>query len=128
MGKVKLPPGPLVLDTNILIDFLSGDERAAAILEGDCIISRIVWMELLVGVHGTRDEKPVRAFLNTFRLEEITADIAEEAIALRAARKLRLPDAILLATARLSGYPLVTRNTKDFKAAWPEVMIPYRVR
>ena len=124
----KTPGERLLLDTNILIDYFNGERRAQELMEGrPCLTSRVVWMELLVGVSGSDEESTVREFLNSLVIEEISAAIAEEAVALRIARRLRLPDAILLGTARVCGCPLVTRNTKDFKASWPEVFVPYRL-
>ena len=40
--------------------------------------------------------------------------------------KLRLPDAIILASARLLGCRLITRNTRDFPADSADVHVPYR--
>jgi hypothetical protein len=34
---------------------------------------------------------------------------------------------MIYATARDRGCMLVTRNTKDFDADWPDVRVPYRV-
>ena len=118
-----------VVDTNILIDFLNGVPQADAELERyeDVLISRITWMEVLAGALDTPHEVTVRAFLRRFRLAEITPAIAEEAVRLRRERKLRLPDAIVLATARDHGLVLVTRNTRDFRLVWPEIREPYRL-
>jgi predicted nucleic acid-binding protein len=51
--------------------------------------------------------------------------VAEEAVRIRRQRRLKLPDAIILATARVHGLVLVTRNTKDFDPADPAIRIPY---
>ncbi|MEJ8713731.1 PIN domain-containing protein, partial [Klebsiella pneumoniae] len=40
--------------------------------------------------------------------------------------KLKLPDAIILATAQLHRLELITRNTKDF-AGIPGVVTPYEI-
>jgi predicted nucleic acid-binding protein len=48
------------------------------------------------------------------------------AAALRRERpRLKLPDAIILATAQTRGRVLVTRNTKDFPAEMPGIRVPY---
>lgn len=117
-----------VFDTNILIDFLRGDNRARDVFANQiCVISRIVWMEILIGVVGKKEEGMVRDFLSSFEVMELTPEIAESAVVLRAERNLRLPDAIILATAIALRCPLYTRNTKDFKTTWSEVRVPYRV-
>jgi hypothetical protein len=45
----------------------------------------------------------------------------------RKQRKLKLPDAIILATAQTADRLLITRNTRDFPADDPSVRIPYRL-
>jgi len=118
-----------VFDTNLLIDYLNGIPNAqTTLLEyEEPAISRITWMEVLKGVVNTPQEHTVRAFLAWFRLMEIDGPIAEEAIRLRSQRRLRLPDAIILATARVHGGLLLTRNTRDFNLNWPEIREPYRL-
>lgn len=39
--------------------------------------------------------------------------------------RIRLPDAIIWATADVGGLLLVTRNTRDFDASNPGICIPY---
>jgi predicted nucleic acid-binding protein len=53
--------------------------------------------------------------------------VAERAIKIRRQHKLKLPDAVIWATAMELGWLLVTRNTKDFPAANPGIRVPYRV-
>jgi predicted nucleic acid-binding protein len=72
-------------------------------------------------------EDTVRRFLATFRQLAVTSEVAERAVAIRRALKVKLPDAIILATAQRSGRTLVTRNTKDFGAGMAGVRVPYRI-
>lgn len=118
-----------VFDTNLLIDYLNGVPEAAALLEDydNPAISRVTWMETLAGAIGKRSESLVRGFLGRFHLVEIDARVAEEAVLLRMKRKLRLPDAIILASARVNGWMLLTRNIRDFDPRWPEIREPYRL-
>ncbi|NQY32436.1 MAG: type II toxin-antitoxin system VapC family toxin [Coraliomargarita sp.] len=116
-----------VFDTNILIDFLNGVEAAAKeiALYDDRAISVITQMEILVGVDGAEEERVVRRFLSGFKLKELTATVADQAVRLRRELRLKVPDAIVYATAREAGCIIVTRNTKDFKRHWPDVREPY---
>ena len=122
-------PVKAVLDTNILIDYLNGAPQSEKEIERyrEPLISVITWMEVMAGAKGTPVELLTRGFLQQFRIEPISMEIAEEAVALRAARKLKLPDAVVLATARVNRCRLVTRNTKDFPASDPTVRVPYRL-
>jgi predicted nucleic acid-binding protein len=114
-------------DSNILIDALNGHERARAEFErfDEAWISRITWIEVLANVTD-QTAGPTRAFLSAFRIDELDFEIADRAAALRNERRpLKLPDAIILATAQLRGRILVTRNTRDFPAAMPGIRVPY---
>jgi predicted nucleic acid-binding protein len=118
-----------VFDTNILVDFLNGESRAASLIGTytDKVISRITWMEVLVGATTPAEQANVRSFLGSFRLAELSPAISEAAVDLRRSHtpKLKLPDAIIYATAREEACNLVTRNTKDFPAAAADVTVPY---
>lgn len=118
-----------VYDTNILIDYLNGVPASRSAVHDYEIpaISRITWIEVLTGAVDTGAEQAVRAFLALFRRIEIDGPVSEEAIRLRKARRLRLPDAIILASARVNGCLLLTRNTRDFDTRWPEIREPYRL-
>jgi len=116
-----------LFDTNILIDYLSG--VAAADVEisryRDRSISVITWMEVLVGVRGSDEADVVELFLRDFRLVDVTRSIAREAVAVRQSTRMRLPDAIILASARVETALLVTRNSKDFPRDDPAIRVPY---
>ena len=118
----------LLLDSCILIDALAGSEPARDSLAGvrGAAISRLTWMEVLVGARGDDEDRTVRAFLAIFEVLPISDAVAEEGVNLRRTRRLKLPDAIILATARVHGRTLVTRNTKDFPGGEPGVHVPYR--
>lgn len=119
-------------DTNILIDFLNGIPAAQTTLASFSrrIISRVTWMEVMVGVKDTPGEDVARKFLAQFEIHELTPEIAEAAVTLRRHHqpKLRLPDAIILASARRLGCRLTTRNTRDFPTDSADVHLPYSLK
>lgn len=117
-----------LFDTNILIDYLNGIEAAKAELARyeRPAISVISWIEVLAGTRP-EVEPPTRAFLAHFERIELGEAIANRAVALRRSARLRMPDAIILATARAENLQLVTRNTKDFSPDEPGIRIPYRI-
>ncbi len=117
-----------LFDTNVLIDFLNGIEPARAELARyeHPAISVISWIEVLVGARPAA-EVVTRGFLSGFERIELSSGIADRAVTLRRATRLRIPDAIILATAREHGLLLVTRNSKDFPADEPGIRIPYRI-
>lgn len=117
-----------LFDTNILIDHLKGvDEARAEIASYDRkAISIISWMEVLVGTRSDLVE-PTRRFLRSFEVIGLDDEIAARAIELRRAGRLKLPDAVIWATAQITQCLLVTRNTKDFPAGDPGIREPYRL-
>lgn len=118
-----------VFDTNILIDYLNGIGAAKEELDrySTRLISIITWIEVMTGVSAADEERVVRGFLGFFEVVNLSADIAGETITLRKSHRMRIPDAIVYATARIQGCNLVSRNTKDFKPDWPDVRVPYRI-
>jgi predicted nucleic acid-binding protein len=121
---------PLVkalFDTNILIDYLNGVPAAKAEFDRhrQRLVSVVTWMEVQAGAKNDDEEDVIDMFLRDFTVIDLTRGIAREAIAVRRADRLRLPDAIIRATARVESALLVTRNTKDFRKDDPGVRIPY---
>ncbi len=116
-----------VFDSSILIDALNDVGSAHAELKryNRRYISRLTWVEVVTGAlpdDGDRAE----GFLSYFTIIEVNEEIGRRAALLRSDRKhLKTVDAIILASAQLSGRILITRNTKDFPAAMPGIRIPY---
>ncbi|MDF3933223.1 type II toxin-antitoxin system VapC family toxin [Pseudomonas citronellolis] len=117
-----------LFDTNILIDYLNGHEQARDELArySDGAISVISWMEVMIGASPT-NAAATRAFLDSFSLVQLDEPIAERAVAVRQALRVKLPDAIIKASAEAQGRLLVTRNTKDFPADDVGVRLPYQL-
>jgi len=115
-----------LFDTNILIDYLNAVPQARAELNRyeTRSISVISWMEVLVGT-PPEVEEATRAFLAGFDVIQLDKEIAERAVSLRRSHGIKLPDAIIWATAEVESLLLVTRNTKDFDESTPGVRVPY---
>ena len=116
-----------LIDTNILIDYLCGIEAARdeLALHVEPAISAITWMEILVGASDERESARLKWFLSGFPRIAIDDAVSELAVAIRREFRIRLPDAIVWASARRIGGVLVTRNTKDFPRDDPGVRVPY---
>jgi predicted nucleic acid-binding protein len=127
---VARPHVDAVFDTNILIDYLIGRDQAR--MEFDRYprraISIVTWMELQIGSRTEAEADVIDLFLREFKVIDITRPLARRAIEIRRRTRVRLPDAIIWATAQLESAVLVTRNTKDFPADDPGIRIPYKVR
>ena len=116
-----------LFDTNILIDYLKGIDDAQREIGrySTRLVSVITRMEILIGARGDEEEDVIEMFLRDFRVVDLTRGVAREAIALRRAHRMRLPDAVVWASARAESALLVTRNTKDFPPDEPGVRVPY---
>ena len=118
-----------VFDTNIIIDWLRERPEAEAELSRyrRHRISRITWSEILSGEPlETRDY--VQELIAPFEVIELDARIASAAADIRHRIQMRLLDAMILATAQVTGSILVTRNTKDFPVKMPGIRVPYTVK
>jgi hypothetical protein len=116
-----------LFDTNILIDYLNGVEASRTEIDRykSRLVSIVTWMEVLGGAGDDEEADVVEMFLRDFRVVDVTRTIAREAVDFRRGRRVRLPDAIIWATAQSESALLITRNTKDFPADMPGVRVPY---
>jgi predicted nucleic acid-binding protein len=119
----------LLFDSMIVIDALNGHRTAVEELLAPerGFISRVTWIEVLAGCRVADTERRAREVLSNLLLLEIDRVVSEQAAVIRRMTRLKLPDAIILATARVHGLTLSTRNTRDFPEDDPSVRIPYRL-
>lgn len=117
-----------LFDTNILIDYLNAVPQARTELErySDKAISIRTWMEVMVGPEPAVEAATLN-FLAEFDLIELDDSVARRAVTLRQKHRLKLPDAIIWASAEVNAMLLVTRNTRDFPAGDPGVRVPYQL-
>ena len=118
-----------VIDSDVLIDFLQGIKAAKTELNrySEPCYSVISWMEIMSGVETEEERRAAESLLASMQMLELTKEIAARAVAERKTQRLKLPDAIILATADCTGCILVTRNTKDFSDDDPRIRFPYSV-
>jgi hypothetical protein len=118
----------LLLDTNILIDVLRGEAVALAWLEQQQspLISVITWIEVLVGCRDAETEA-VQAWLEAFPRLPLDDASSRAAVRLRQQHGMKMPDAIILATARCADLTLATRNSRDFPLTMEGVLHPYMI-
>lgn len=80
------------------------------------VISAITEIELLCWKSATeKDVALLRNFINDVLVIELEQDIKLKTVELRKAHTIKLPDAIIAATALVYNLILITRNTTDFK-------------
>ncbi len=113
----------MLIDTNILIAFLGGETVVVNLLTTlqketkTLFLSPIVEAELLsYSVLSVTEVATLVVFLKeNFVSLSINSSVAQMAASLRRNRAIKLPDALIAASALEIDVPLVTRNIKDFK-------------
>ena len=128
----ELPPGRVVVDSAPIIYLLEDDPvlapRFAPFFERaeagghELVISTVTLAEVLTGPLRAGNERLAERYRSvlttppTWRLVELTAAIAHRAARIRARSRLRLPDAVQIATAlETSSLGLVTHD-RDFSS------------
>lgn len=116
MGKNYL------IDTNILIYYLENQipddkiEFVEEVLEKSFAVSVISEIELLSYASlDSTDLETIRSFLAEAQVFPVDATIVEQVAEIRRKHKIKLPDAIIGATAKTQNRTLLSRNTKDFE-------------
>ncbi|MFN7873022.1 MAG: PIN domain-containing protein, partial [Cyanobacteriota bacterium] len=80
----------------------------------------------LVGCRGGESDR-VEAWLDIFPRLPIDDPNALESVRHRQRHGLKIPDAIILATARCAALKLATRNSRDFPLTLGGVLHPYQL-
>ena len=111
-----------LLDTNALINYLNAFIPASAmqfmhgVVDEFCHISIISKMETLgFNFSSQAEQNTMETFITGATILTINEDIVNQPIAIRISKKIKLPDAIVAATALVYNLTLVTRNIADFK-------------
>jgi predicted nucleic acid-binding protein len=102
----------MVIDTNIALYLLDGDEILKEYLEDKAFyLSSITELELLSfkGIAET-EETAIEFFLEECSIVDMNRGIKDITIDLRRNYKLKLPDAIIAATAIFLGIPLISAD------------------
>ena len=112
----------IVLDTNILIEILKGNQAIVEKLErGDFVhcISAITVMELYYGALNKAELIRLKKFITLFEVIEVNTDISILSITLiytyAKSHNLAIPDSLIAATAMSKNIKILTLNLKDFK-------------
>lgn len=111
-------------DTNIVIYFLQNQlsKQAEDILDeilndSEPTISTITEIELLCWkTNSKKDILIINKFIEETEVFELEKNIKLRTANIRKHHRIKLPDAIIAATAIENNFTLITRNTRDFKS------------
>ena len=115
----------VVFDTDVLVHYLRGDQRAADFVRAVPYQLRklpaVAYMELVQGAANQRELNAIRRDVNRNFSEILGIDeaISQQAIRLMErhalAHGLRVVDALIAATALVRGFPLATANERHYR-------------
>ena len=120
-----------LMDTNAIIDYQSGVltkdglQFISKIIDNEFLVSFISYIEFLGFKNAT---KQMEDFISLATIIDMNPDIVKQTIELRRNYKIKLPDAIIAATALVYNQTLISRNTSDFQDIENlKVVNPYQI-
>ena len=126
---------PFLLDTNVIINYLDASLPVSAmqylhtIVDEAPIILIITKMEALGYNFKSADEQKVmETLINASTVLNISNDVVYKTIDIKKTKKIKLPDAIIAASALVHNLIIISRNTSDFKnIEGLKVIDPYKL-
>lgn len=110
-----------LIDTNILIDFLRGYQKAVGFLtrlNQTSLLSTITVAELYSGTKGQHELQQLELLISRFTIISLTPDIAKKSGLIKKeyhpSHNIGIADAVIAATALEHSARLYTLNLKDF--------------
>ncbi|HET9505522.1 MAG TPA: type II toxin-antitoxin system VapC family toxin [Hymenobacter sp.] len=109
-------------DTNAIIDLVLGRLPVAGaswldqcIGQGSISLSVVTRIELLTKTQPATEYALMQELVRSVEVLPLDEPVIQQTIRLRQQRRIKLPDAIIAATALAHGLPLITRNVADFQ-------------
>ena len=123
---------PLLIDTDVIIDYLRDRAEAVSYLEElaePLLMSAVTVAELYAGVRDGAERAALDSFIHAFEIVAVDEEIAVKGGLYRRdyskSHNTGLADAIIAATAEVGRAELVTLNKKHFPML-SEVIVPYQ--
>lgn len=109
-----------LMDSNAAIDYLGKRFLPAGMKFMDEVVNAIPFVSIItkievLGFDTSKEHTQLLTdFMNDAIVLELTEDVVEKTILIRRNYKIKLPDAVIAATALTGNFTLLTRNTTDF--------------
>ena len=123
-----------LLDTNIVIKYLNaslpkaGMDFLNTIVDAEPMLSVITKMETLgFNYKTTKAKNTIETFINGSAILDINNEIVNKTIAIRKSKKIKLPDAIIAATAIIHNLTLITSDIDFENISVLQVIDPYNL-
>ena len=132
MGKKLIMDEKYLVDTDVLIDYIRGNPKAANFLENtdiSLLISAISVAELYAGVREGKEREEIESFISAFEFIPLSLEISKKGGLFRRdygkSHGLGFADSLIAASAIHTDSTLVTLNTKHFQM-FDKVLSPYK--
>jgi predicted nucleic acid-binding protein len=110
-----------LIDSNVVIAYLDnklprkGMQWLNAIIDGTPNISVITKIEVLRFKTPPNSHKVLENFVKESIIFDLSENVVDQTIAICKSHRIKIPDAIIAATAIVFNLSLITQNIKDFK-------------
>ncbi len=112
----------ILTDTCVIIDYFREDTDTIKAINAagieNIVLNSIIVMEVIAGARNKIELNSIKKRLNKFRILDIDQVVMDDANQLletfHLSNGLKIPDAIIAATARVHSVPLFSYNEKDF--------------
>lgn len=110
-----------LIDSNAIIDYLGGKLSHSGMLFMNQVVDNVPQVSIItqIEVLGFKTSENVYQILTDFFADTnvfiLDQDVAKRTVELRMNHNIKLPDAIIAATALVNGLDLITRNVSDFQ-------------
>ena len=121
-----------LFDTNILIYYFNGEmeesvaDNVSELMKESFDVSVISKIEFLGFPFTEQEKQQAIDFMGCAKIIKLNDEIVQRVIDIRQEKKIKLPDAIIAATAMEYSAVLITRNTKDFNSLALETINPFK--
>ena len=118
----------LLLDTNIVIDYLKGIDAVVSFIDerptAELFVSVITRMELLsFGGMQPAEAEAIHGFLDAVNVIPLNDEVEQFAISVRRSTRRKMPDAIVAATALWLYATLITADGQLAKTNFPDLRV-----
>jgi predicted nucleic acid-binding protein len=115
----------VVLDTNIVLYLLNGDQVLSELLDRKKLYLSFISQLELLGFKGItlKQQLEISKLIQDCIVIDINEEIKREVISLRKKTRLKLPDCIIVAIARFLGLPFITSDVAFKSTDFTEVII-----
>jgi predicted nucleic acid-binding protein len=108
-----------LMDSNVIIDQLGNNlpSKASSFIDSlPVVISVITRIEIVGWYNATNQQiEKLKTFVGSAFIYPLSEDVIEQTINIRQNHKIKLPDAIIAATALVNNCALITHNVSDYK-------------